>query len=59
MSFYLFNFGVRGHRIVTVDLAKANLFGSTSSLAYITKIRRLISSNHSAVSSYLSYTKEK
>jgi len=45
--------------IVIVDLDKSNIFGSGSSSTLSTKIRWLISSNHSAVSLYLEYAKEK
>ena len=42
-----------------MDLDKSNIFGSGSSSTPSTKMRRLISLNHFAVSSYLEYAKEK
>ena len=58
-SFCPFNFGVGDHRIVLVDLDKATLFRSATSLTFPSKMRRLISSNLSVVSSYLEYAKQK
>lgn len=58
-NFYPFNLSAGDNRIILVDLVKECQFGSVPSTSYRPKMRRLISSNTTSISSYLSCTKEK